>query len=209
MVEIPSPRSINPANIGDLSGTIRFVLKKFLQGTDDMLPAKVIAYDRVKNRAQVQPLIAMVNMDNERVTRAQIASIPVLQLGGGGFVLSFPIQTGDIGWIKANDADISSFLQTLKESTPNTQRMHSFSDAVFIPDTMMRQVVIDPSDSQATVLQSLDGSVKISLGEDTIKIQATDVQIVSDTLTHNGTNIGDTHVHGGVQTGGSNTGVPV
>lgn len=33
-------------------------------------------------------------------------------------------------------------------------------------------------------------------------------QIVSSSLTHNGTNIGDDHTHSGVTTGGGNTGVP-
>lgn len=42
----------------------------------------------------------------------------------------------------------------------------------------------------------------------TVRIEAEDVQIVSATLTHNGTNVGDTHVHGGVMPGPSTTGVP-
>lgn len=39
-------------------------------------------------------------------------------------------------------------------------------------------------------------------------LQAPDVQIVSNSLTHNSTNVGDTHTHGGVTPGGSNTGAP-
>lgn len=40
-------------------------------------------------------------------------------------------------------------------------------------------------------------------------ITAPNVDIQSTTLTHNGTSIGDTHLHGGVTPGGGNTGVPV
>ncbi|WP_202973956.1 Gp138 family membrane-puncturing spike protein [Fimbriiglobus ruber] len=61
-----------------------------------MLPAQVIAYDRTTNRAQVQPLIAVVTTANQVVQRAQ-SSVPVFQYGGGGFVLSFPVMTGDTG----------------------------------------------------------------------------------------------------------------
>ncbi len=41
-----SPPSLDPAARGDLAGTVRFILTKFLQGVDDMMPARVIAYDR-------------------------------------------------------------------------------------------------------------------------------------------------------------------
>lgn len=161
--------SFDPANRGDLAGTIRFVLTKFLQGLDDMLPAKVISYDRVTNRAQVQPLIAIVTTGDTQVQRAQVASIPVLQLGGGGFVISCPLNAGDLGWIKANDSDISLFLQFLQNSPPNTARLHSFEDGLFIPDTMFKGVTI--ADEGALVIQNVAGTVGISINEN-IKMTA-------------------------------------
>lgn len=174
-----SPPSMDPSSRQDLSGTVRLILTKFLQGVDDMLPAKVIAYDRATNRARVQPLIYVVTTDDRQISRAQIASIPVLQMGGGGFVLSFPIKPGDLGWIKANDRDISLFTQFLTESAPNTQRKHNFSDAMFIPDTMFRSVTINAEDAENVVLQSTDGTVRIALFDDKIKITSPRVEVVS------------------------------
>lgn len=180
----PSPPSMNPSNRFDLAGTFRLLFTKWLQGVDDMLPAKVIAYDRETNRAQVQPLIVVVTTDNKIVPRVPIASVPVLQLGGGGFVMSFPIKTGDLGWIKANDRDVSLFFQSLAESAPNTARKHSFEDCIFIPDTMFKDVVIDGEDADNLVIQTLAGDVKISLSEDSIKIIAPAAVIVEcDTAT--------------------------
>lgn len=153
-------------------GMMRLWRAKMQQQWDDMLPAQVIAYDRASNRAQVQPLIAMVSTNSTLIDRAQIAALPVLQLGGGGFVLSFPLQTGDLGWIKASDRDISLFLQTFQNSPPNTQRMHSFSDALFIPDTMLRAVSIAGEDAGNAVFQNTDGTVKIALWDNLIKILA-------------------------------------
>lgn len=167
-----SPPSRNPADADSLIGLLRLLITKTQQRWDDMLPARVMAYDRARNVAQVQPLIATVTTDKVVVQRAQVAEVPVLQLGGGGFTLSFPIKGGDLGWIKANDRDISLFRQSGGASRPNTGRMHSFADAMFIPDSMMRGVTIDPSDSDRAVLQSLDGSVRIALGEDLIKMHA-------------------------------------
>lgn len=199
--------SIDPADDGDLIGTFRHILGKFLQGVDDMLPAQVISYDRSTNRAVVQPLVMLLTTDNKTVHRPAVASVPVIQYGGGGFVVSAPIKAGNLGWIKANDRDISLFLQSFKNSAPNTIRKHSFSDAVFIPD-VMTGYTIDGADTDNLVIQSLDGSTKISVGDAGIKLIASSVEIESDTLTHNGVNIGDTHIHNGVTSGTSNTGVP-
>jgi len=164
-----SVNSRNPANSGSLAGTFQEILGKFLSGTDDMLPAKVIAYNRETNRAKVQPLIQLLKTDGTLVTRAQVASIPVFHLGGGGAVLTFNIVPGDLGWIKANDRDISLFLQRLNESAPNTNRKHNFSDAVFFPD-QFRKWTLNEEDETNAVLQSLDGTKRIALFDDRVKI---------------------------------------
>lgn len=169
--------SRNMAMDDTLVGVLALFRQKMLQNMDDMLPAKVIAYNRSTNRAQVQPLITMVTTLNERVSRAQIASVPVLQIGGGGFVVSFPLNTGDLGWIKASDRDLSFFKKNYEQSAPNTQRKHSFEDAMFIPDSFMRGVTIDGEDADNLVIQNLDGSVKISWWSNLLKIIAPRVGI--------------------------------
>jgi hypothetical protein len=168
-----SPPSIDPADEDSLTGTLRFVLDKFLQGLDDCLPAVVIAYDRAKNRATVRPQIMMGTTGGEKVTRAQIAEVPVLNIGGGGFVLSFPIKPGDLGWIKATDRDVSLYLQGLAEDLPNTKRKHSFQDGLFIPD-VMRQWTLNADDAERVVLQSTDGATRIAIGAGTVDITAPD-----------------------------------
>lgn len=202
-----APPSIDPANEGTIPGMLRHTFNKLMQGVDGMLPAKVVAFngDRNKPRVTVQPLVQVLTTDNKQVSRAQVASIPVFQFGAGGFLLSFPIQAGDLGWIVASDRDISLFLQGYTESKPNTVRRQSFADAVFIPDAM-RGYAIGEDDQDNAVLQSADGAVKITLSSTTIKIVAESVAIESDTLTHNGVNIGSTHQH--INSGGTGTGGP-
>ena len=213
--------SRDPANDGTLVGVFNEVLGKFLQNIDDCLPARVIAFDRATNRVSVQPLVQLLTTNNERVSRGQIQGLPVLQCGGGGFGLFFNLKAGDLGWIKANDRDISLYLQSGDETTPNTLRKHSFSDAVFIPD-VVRGFTIDSEDAENAVLQNLDGSVKVSLSETSIKLAVGSNNFVLDasgltincnvnivgTLQNNSINIGSTHTHSGVTTGPSNTGVP-
>lgn len=237
--------SQNPANTDSMTGLFAEILKKFLQGVDDMLPAQVIAYDRATNMAQVQPMVMVVTTAGQRVSRGQIANIPVFQLGAGGYMLNFPLKNGDLGWIKATDRDISLFLQSGGEASPQTARMHSFSDSVFFPQ-VLRDFTIAPEDADNVVLQTVDGAVRVSLSPTLVKVTAPtlhttgDLQVdghitVGQGITTGTTGAGDivasgnivlngsmeatgevtantiplsTHHHGGVQTGGGNTGGP-
>lgn len=176
--------SIDPANNDTLAGSLRFAFNKLLQQVNGMLPAQVIAYDRTTNRVQVQLLIAVVTTDGSRISRPQIASIPVLVLGGGGFMLSFPLNAGDLGWVLANDRDISLFLQDYNESPPNTARIKNFSDGMFIPD-VMRGYTINPEDDANAVLSSTDGTIRISLWPNQVKITSP-LTIVDGALTVTG-----------------------
>ncbi len=166
--------NIDPADTESLTGIFRAVLKNFLMGVEDMLPATVIAYDPVKNVATVHPQIMMLNTDNQTVTRAQFASIPVFSFGGGGLGIRWPLLPGDLGWIKANDNDISLYLQSMSEQAPNTVRQHTFKDGVFFPDTL-RQMIIDSEDLDAVVLQLFDNSSKLAIHRDgKVVLKATD-----------------------------------
>lgn len=225
MADDYNPPSINPADEDSLTGALRLVLGKAIQQLDDCLPAIVIAYDRAKNRATVQPQVMMGTTSGEKVSRAQVAEVPVLNIGGGGFVLSFPIKPGDLGWIKASDRDISLFLQGLAEEWPNTRRMHSFEDGFFIPD-VMRQWTLQEVDQERAVLQSTDGVTRIALGPETVeitttglvKVDAPNVQMTGDLQVDGSINadggvtgagiVLETHTHGGVEPGAGDTGGP-
>lgn len=215
--------SQDPADDDTLGGTFRMVLRKFLQGTDGMLPATVIAVDAKRNYATVKPLIMVQATDDTLTARAQIASVPIYTVGAGNFVMSFPIKPKDLGWIIANDRDISLYLQGNKQAAPNTNRLHSFEDGVFLPDKA-RQWALADEDTENAVWQSLDGATKITLGEDKIKIvHPTKVEIVTPLAHFTGdvTADGDitahaggtpvhlaTHLHSGVTVGAGKTGGP-
>jgi phage baseplate assembly protein gpV len=229
--------SRNPSGNDTITGLLNFVLLKFLQSVDGCLPAKVIAYDPATNRAQVQPTIVQVTTGNEQVARAQVASVPVARWGAGGFLVYFPVASGDTGWLVANDRDISIYKQTGTQSPPNTNRLHSFEDGWFLPDTALESVTL--ADSAKCCIQSTDGTTSITMGGGVITMTAPteiiyDTPLVSyagqiiggtnpaytRTATFNGTvsTTGDVvagsislqeHVHGGVTSGGSDTEGPV
>lgn len=208
--------SIQPADESSLAGVIKTAINKRLQAFDVMLPVEVVSYDRATNRAKVRHLVQMVGSDGEVVSRAEIASVRVQQPGNGAFSISLPIQPGDKGWLMAADRDISTFQQGLGESQPNTARMHSFQDGMFMPDAMSNgdapagqgdRVVIGSNDGGA--FMSFDGSgFYFNVGGTEWALTAAGFAQTGGTVTHNGVNIGDTHVHGGVVSGGDTTSVP-
>lgn len=215
--------SKNPANNDSLVGVFNEVLRKFSQNTDDMLPASVLNYDRTTNRADVMPLIQLVDTDGMVYNRAAFSNVPVLLLGGGEFFVSFNLPQGSLGWIKANDRDLSLFLQEFVNNRPNTNRLHTFEDAMFIPD-IMTGYTINSEDSSAALIQNKAGTVRISLTDARIKMTAPQIEInapqsvinattsltinspsttitgdsmevTTGTLTHNSVNVGDDHAH--------------
>ena len=209
-----SPPNLDKANDGDFAGVMADVLQNFLRGVDDMIPAKVVSYDDATNRAVIKPLVMLGTTDGQKISRAQLSNIPVFRFGGGGFFIRFPVKPGDFGWLKATDRDMSLIMQRGGlEDWPNTLRQHSFSDGMFFPDTL-KSWVIDGANADALVIQSLDGSVCVSLHSGKVKIEAADIEMVGNmsvtgTMTNNGVNIGSTHVHSGVDSGPSNTGGPL
>lgn len=162
--------SLNPADNGTLAGSITFAFHKLLQNVNGMLPAQVLSYDRSTNRVEVQLLINIVGTDGSSYPRPQLAAIPVFVFGGGGFRLSFPLKAGNQGWVIANDRDISNFLNSYSQTTPNTARIKNFSDGVFFPDVMNGLDTISSIDANNAVLQNNSGTVTISISETGVKI---------------------------------------
>lgn len=178
-----APPSHDPADDDSILGMLNTVLRKFLQSVDGALPARIVSYARhPENRAVVQPMVAMLTTAGATIPRAQINGVPVLLLGGGGHMLSFNLKPGDFGWLIANDRDISLFMQSFNNSSPNTVRFHSFEDAIFIPDAM-RDFTINDEDTDNVVLQTLDGKYRVAIWDDRVKITADDTTVEMKTGT--------------------------
>lgn len=207
---------------------MRKVLQKMQQGMDGMLPAKVIAATEDRMYAQVKIQIKVVGTNGEVISREPIAKVPVFHIGAGGFVLTFPIKPDSPGWVMASDRDISLYIQSGNEAEPNTARLKSFEDSIFVPDAA-RLFTLAAGEADSVVLQSLDGTAYISISADQVKIKhPTKLEIETplihatgdltvegtirgktDVLSGAGEISGKTHKHTGVTTGGGTSTGPV
>lgn len=159
----------NESNQFSLSGILAEVLKNYSLTLENCLPAVVVSHDRAANTVVVTPAIKTVSTDGESSPRANI-TLPVHVFGGGGIVISTPLKAGDTGWIIACDRDITLFRQSLKVSNPNTYRTHKLSFGFFIPDKV-KGFTVSGGDTNAFLIQTLDGSTKIALSDGLVEIK--------------------------------------
>lgn len=186
MADIGSLTAISPADQESLPAALEKFLRDKAMLTDDCLPAVVVSYNRASNIATVRPIIARVTVSDVQVNRQQIVEVPVLAYGGGGFVINFPVQAGDIGWIKACDRDLDFFKQSFSSSDviPPTARMHQFSDSWFIPD-QFNKYTIGATHANDAVFQSLDGTQRfaVNAAQVTMGSGSTTIVVTGSTIT--------------------------
>lgn len=207
----------NASNQSSMSGILEEVLKNYSLNLENCMPAVVVSHDRTNNTVIVTPAINMITTDGEPMQRANI-TLPVHIFGGGGIIISTPLKEGDAGWIVACDRDITLFKQSLKVSNPNTYRTHKLSFGFFIPDKV-KGFTVQSGDSNAFLIQTLDGSTRIALSDGLVKIKTGgDVVAECTNLTITASNckitamtdiIGDTTITGNLSVSGAIVGTGV
>ena len=100
-------------------------------------------------------------------------------------MLNFNLKAGNLGWVLASDRDISLFLQSYSQTPPNTARMFSFSDGLFIPD-VMKGYTINAEDAENAVFSTVDGTIRIAISTTGVKITAPTVTITGALEAENG-----------------------
>lgn len=191
------------------------IFNNFSMEFENMLPAIVQNYDRVNNIVSIQCAISHTTVKGEVVDRVLI-KVPCFNPCGSGVGINFPLQKGDTGWVIACDRDTSLFMKELKKSQANTAIFHKYHFGFFIPDKI-KGFQINEADEGALVIQTLDGTTKISIkgGQITltsanninlnavnVDLNATNVNLVSDatTLTTATTFNGNITVNGAITT---------
>lgn len=155
-------------------------------------------------------LVNQINGNGQGIPEGQLVNLPYMRMQGGANAVILDPQPGDIGIAIFASRDISSVIATKKQANPATFRMHDFSDGLYLGG------VLNGVPSQFVQFNS-SGMTLVSPNQ--ITLQAPTVTVDGDlvvTGTTQGTDDGTfegisvkTHIHGGVTTGGGNTGVPV
>jgi hypothetical protein len=207
------------------------------------MPGIVASYDPTKGTCVIQPSIQgeLRSPDGTHtfVNMPQLPDVPVVYIGGGDFVATFPIQEGDEALVIFADRCIDSWWQSGGIQVPFEPREHDLSDgfALIGPRSLARKLTnVSTSNAQ---LRSVDGTTYLELtpagGVNVVApagINLTGPVTINGNLSVTGTVTGtgnvsitgkvtasgegefnnvhvSTHVHGNVTAGGSNTGGPI
>ncbi|MER5082435.1 Gp138 family membrane-puncturing spike protein [Providencia stuartii] len=193
------------------------------------LPGKLLSCNG--HSATVELMISHVTKEGKVIALPPLVDVPVGFYRGGGFCVTVPVREGDEGLVIFAERCIDGWYVSGKQSQPLDHRFHDLSDAFFLPQGSSQPNKIPNYSSDSLSLQTDDGSTFIRMQSGKIMIkgdiehqgnyQLTGNALIKGnhsvngnsessggTLKHNGKNIGDTHTHSGVQTGGGNTGGP-
>lgn len=169
------------------------------------MPGIVVSVNYDASTCTVQPAIQgqVTTPDGKTVdvNLPVLPDVPICWPRGGGFAVTFPLAPGDEVLVIIADRCIDAWWSSGKVSVAADDRMHDLSDAFAIPGPSSQMAKLSNVSTNSLQLRTVDGVTKIDLRPGAIAF-------TSASLTHNGINIGATHVHGGVSTGASSTGTP-
>ena len=157
----------------------------------------------------VRPMVFMIDGSNNNYDRATINNVPFFRLQAGGNAVILNPKVGDIGLIAYCERDISMVKRNKKQAAPNSRRQFNINDAVYLggmlngAPTQYVQFTDDKIIVKAASEIILDAPQVTATGKFTasgIIESLTDVIAKAISLF--------SHKHGGVQTGGSDTGEP-
>lgn len=184
------------------------------------LPAIIISFDPEKRTVSAQPAIQRVFSEGEGKAGADnlppCVDVPVVFPTGGGYEITFPVNTGDECLLMFAERCIDSWFETGQPSEPADFRQHDLSDAFAIVG--VRSLAnIQPVWTEGVELHGNgnhvridDSSVELGAGGATLKLTASglncSVPITAPNVITDNLNV-NTHVHGGVESGGSSTSI--
>lgn len=189
---------------GDFSAQ-SFLVRQILSRVNTCTMVKIVAVTNAGGLSpvgfvDVQPLVNQVDGAGNAVPHGVLHHLAYFRLQGGTNAVILDPQVGDIGIAVFADHDISSVVANKGQANPGSWRRFNMADGLYFGG------FLNAPPSQ--YVQFITG-VGINIVSPTkVTITAPETDIIG-LLKNNGVNVGSTHEHGGVQTGGSNTGAPV
>lgn len=194
------------------------------------IPAIIDEFDVSTQRVSATPAIKAkcTNLDGEvyYIDYPKITNIPISIQKGAGLSITYPFTKGNLCTLIFSQRSIDNLLlDGTKIAEPfigdnpytSTLRCMDMTDALCFPGILTNNTKISNYNNSAIEIRSDDGTTKISVSQNdltlvqggaSITLNGGNVEIIGTTVKINGHDF-DTHVHSGVTSGGSNTGVVV
>ena len=166
----------------------------------------------------VTPLVNQLDGQGNPTPHVTIYNVPYFRLQGGANGIIIDPQKGDIGVAVFASRDISQVKTTKKQGNPGSHRQYSFADGMYLGGMLngtptqyvqLSAAGIKIHSPVAVVIEAPTFAVNgATVLNGTVSQTGGGSATFSGDVTAQGTSVHN-HVHGGVQTGGGNTGAPV
>lgn len=191
----------SPNDWKTLPNLINFNINQKLLAIQTCMPVivtKVTLNNYFTGMVDVYPMLQQIGNDGSLWDYTTLYNLPFVRVQGGENAIIIDPKINDIGLVVFSSRDITTVKNTRKKGKPGSYRTHDLSDGIYIGgilnNTPTRFIRFDSAGITITANTNL-----------TINADVT----INGTLTNNGVNVGSTHKHSGVQTGGGNTGDPI
>ena len=205
-----------------LYNAIESQIKRAQSNVYTALPAKVLSFNG--HTVSCQVMINRVNANGQEITIPPLVDVPAQFPHAGGFCITVPIKEGDEGLVIFSSRCIDGWYASGSQSKPLDNRINDLSDGFFIAGCNSVPNKIPDFYNDGASMQTDDGSTYIRLTEGTIYIKgnieqegnfnqsggntnSTGTITAEDVKTNKGIDL-NKHIHVGVQSGNSTTGVP-
>lgn len=193
----------------------KFIIQQLISNIQTMIPVEVTSVSVPTDtlapigRCSVKILVQQIDGNNNVYSGGTVINVPYLRVQGGKNAVVLDPVVGDVGLCGFCERDISMVKRTGAEAAPNTRRQYSLNDAVYMftmmsgtPEQFVHfkqdeihikansKIVLDAPMIEATGQIQAQGIIKSM-----IDVFANAISLL-------------THKHGGVQSGGSDTGEP-
>jgi len=204
-----------PTSGNDPWSAVNFMVRMIL---GELATATVVQVKGVTNAGgvaavgsvDVLPLVRQVTPDGDGVPHGTVFGLPYMRMQGGENAVILDPQVGDIGIAVFASRDISSVKATKAEALPGSGRSFDYADGLYIGGVLNgtpTQYVRFAADGI-----TLKSPTKVTLEAPAIELKGPVTGTSTAAFTGDVTGAGkslSTHRHGGVTTGGGQTGVPV
>jgi len=207
----PTSGSQPLSSFGSEYNSLRFIILSILSKIRTATLCKVTSVTNAGGVSPVgfvdlQPLVNQVTGAGVAMAQGAIYHIPYFRLQGGANAIILDPQVGDIGIAIFADSDISNVVTTKAQSSPGSGREFDVSDGLYFGGFLngLPTQIFEFLNDGAGIALTTPGSFTVNASSMIVNCGIT----ATGDVVGNGISL-DSHVHGGVTPGGSDTGVPI
>lgn len=167
---------------------IETTISEILKDVGTSIPGHVLEFEPVTQSAKVQIGVERINRDGETFTLAPIVNVHV-HFPGGDYCVEYEINEGNEGLIIISQRCIDAWKEEGGVASQPILRKLDMQDALFIPGIRSKPGALGSFQNNGIRLRNKAGDKFIWLKNSGA------VEIQSDSLKHNGVNIGADHKH--------------